>query len=107
VAGAYGNCQGITSTTLDEFASLLRIGQFGIGFVTETCSSTPPSMPILLRQRCPWRGLRQQHAGDGDVFFKGMAAGVNHDRAVETGVDAVIAGGFIAVVQGTANMASG
>ena len=37
--------------------------------------------------------------GDGDVFVEGLVAGVDHDRAVEAGVDAVVAGLFVAVIE--------
>jgi len=36
---------------------------------------------------------------DGYIFIKRIAAGIDHDRAVKTGLNAVITGGFIAVVQ--------
>src|SRR4030095_4012258 len=36
---------------------------------------------------------------DSDVFFKRLVAGVDHDRAVEPGIDAVIAGLFVAMIE--------
>jgi hypothetical protein len=100
MAGADGNCQGITSTALDEFASLLRVGQFGVGFADgNVFLNTPEHAQFRFDNNAFGVGGVNNTPGDCNVFFKGMAAGVNHDRAVETGVNAVIAGSFIAVVQ--------
>src|SRR5512133_2983839 len=37
--------------------------------------------------------------GDRNVLIKGLAGSINHHRGVETAVDAVVAGLFIAVVE--------
>jgi hypothetical protein len=36
---------------------------------------------------------------DGDIFFVGVAAGIDHDRAVKTGVDTIVAGFFVAMIK--------
>jgi hypothetical protein len=48
----------------------------------------------------PFGVRRVDHAlGDGDVLSKSVVAGVDHHRAVETAVDAVVAGLLVAVIQ--------
>ena len=36
---------------------------------------------------------------DGDVFVESLVAGVDHDRAVEARIDAIVAGLFVAMIE--------
>jgi hypothetical protein len=37
--------------------------------------------------------------GNGDVFFEGKVRGVDHYRRIETGIDAIITGLFVTVIE--------
>ena len=88
------------AVTFDKFLGLVRIGQLGIGFVhLDVLFHAAQLTEFGLDHDA--LGMRSIHhpLGGGDIVLEGLAAGIDHDRGIETAVDAVVAGGLIAVVQ--------
>jgi len=100
MAGANRDGERIATGALHKIARLLRVGQFGIRLIHLDMLFHAAQLPQFRFHHNAFGMRRVHHAlGDGNVFLVGFAAGVNHDRAVETRRDAVVTGLFIAVVQ--------
>ena len=85
---------------LHELLRLGGIGQFRVGSATlDVLFHAAELAEFRLDHEALGMGRLHDALGDLDVLLERLRAGVDHDRAVETAVDAVHAGGFVAVVQ--------
>ena len=76
------------------------IGQFGIGFIHLDMLLHAAQLAEFGLDHDAF-GMRSIHdaLGDCDILLERLAAGIDHDRGIETALDAVVAGGLVAVVQ--------
>ncbi len=100
VAGADGHGERIATGTLDELDSLIGIGQAGVAFIDfDVFLDAAEHAELGFDGDALGVGAVDDAAGDGDVFVKVFVRGVDHDRAVEAGVDAVVASLLVAVIE--------
>ena len=100
VGGADRAGEGIASGGLDEPLGLGRIGQAGIAFLDLDVLLDPAQHPELgLDGNVLGVGPVDDPLGDGDVLGERIVGGVDHDRAVEARIDAIVAGLLVTVVQ--------
>jgi len=100
VAGADGGGEGVAPAALDKFDGFGGVGQAGVAFFHNHVFFHAAELAEFgFDGEALGVGAIHDAPGCGDVFFKGRMGGVDHDRAVEAGIDAVVAGGFVTVVE--------
>ncbi len=100
VAGADGGGEGVAAGPLDEFDGLLGIGEAGVAFVDlDVLLDAAELAELGLDADALGVGAVDHPLGDGDVLLEGVVGGVDHHRAVEAGIDAIVAGLLVAVVE--------
>jgi hypothetical protein len=98
VRGADGAGERVAAGLLDEVLGLLRFGVDVVGGVDVLLDALEQPELGLDDQALGVRGV-DDALGDLDVLLEGVVRGVDHDGAVDAGVDAVHAGLLVAVVQ--------
>ena len=85
---------------LDEFDRFFRIGQAGVAFIDRDVFFHAAQLPEFGLDADAF-GVRPIHHAfcDRDIFFKWLVAGVDHDRTVKPRVDAIVAGGFVSMIE--------
>ena len=100
VAGADGAGQRVTAGAGDEVLGLVRVSQLGVGLVHGHVLFDAAQLAQLRFDYQAMRVRRIDHpAGDLDVLFIRLMAGIDHDRAVEPALDAVHTRLLIAVIE--------
>jgi hypothetical protein len=100
VAGADSDCERIATGTLYEFFRFCGIGQLSIFLIHG-------NMFFHAAEHSQFRfdgnvfGVRRVHHafGDGDIFVESFVAGVDHYGRIKSGIDAIVTGFFVAVIQ--------
>ena len=85
---------------VDEVLGLLGVGQLGVGLVDgHVLLDAAQLAQLRLDHQAACVRRIDDPAGDLDVLLVRLVAGVDHDRAVETALDAVHAGLLVAVIE--------
>ena len=100
MAGSDGTCEGVAACALDEFLSLLRIGQTCVGFINiDVFLNTAEHSELSFDGDADSMRTINNTLGDSDVLFEVFVGCIDHDRAVEARVNTVVAGLFVTMVE--------
>ncbi len=100
VAGADGDGQAVAAGPLDELLGLVGVGQHGVLLVDlDVLFDAAQHAQLGLDADALGVGALDDALGDRDVLVERLVRGVDHHRAVEARVDAVVAGLLVAVVE--------
>ncbi len=101
VAGADGAGEGVAAGLLDEVLGLVGIGEGGVAVLDlDVLLDAAEHAELGLDARGPWRGRASTTRLVIATFFvERLVRGVDHHRAVEARLDAVVAGLLVAVVE--------
>jgi hypothetical protein len=100
VRGADGAGEGVAAGLLDEVLGLGRIGQAGVAFLDlDVLLDAAEHAELGLDGDALGVGGVDDALGDRDVLLERIVRGVDHHGAVEAGVDAIVAGLLVAVVE--------
>ena len=100
VAGPDGSSERITTGLLNELNRLIGIGQGSVAFIDLDVLLHPTQSAQLGLDTDPFFVSAIDNSfRNRDVIGERVVTGVDHDRAVEARVDAIVAGFFIAVVK--------
>jgi len=100
VAGADGAGERVAAGLLHEFFGFGRVGEAGVPLVdADVFLDASEHAELGLDGEALGVGALDDALGNGDVLLEGVVRGVDHDRAKEAGVDAVVAGLLVAVVE--------
>ncbi len=100
VAGADGAGEAVAAGAGHEILGLVGIGQVGLIFAHRNMFlDTAELAEFGFDDDARGMGGLDDAPGDLDVFLVGLVAGIDHDRAIEAAVDAIDAGGLVAMVQ--------
>ena len=100
VAGSDGTCEGVAACALDEFLSLLRIGQTCVGFINiDVFLDAAEHSELSFDGDADSMRTINHTLGDSDVLLEVFGGCIDHDRAIEARVNTVVAGLFITMVE--------
>ncbi len=100
MAGADGHGQTVAAALFHECLGLVGVGQHGVLLINlDVFLHAAQHTQFRLDADALGVGARHHAAGDGHVFGERLVGGVDHHRAIEAGIDAVVAGLLVAVIQ--------
>ena len=100
VGGADGAGEGVAAGLFYEFFGLGWVGEAGVAFFDyDVFFNTAEHAELGFDRDALGVGAVDDALGDRDVFFEGIVGGVDHHGAEKAGIDAVVAGLLVTVVE--------